>query len=199
MTIPAYLAPEALLPRMKVRTAQPFLARPDLYTVIDGDTLRLRTPPCPVEGVRKEAFRIRLPNVDTPELRKEALFDGVVRAGGFDPFRDGPGELARDRVRHWCRGRVIMVAPLADETGSPSHDRYGRLLAEIVVSGRPGRLFDIDGAWSLEWALMRAGLAQVMPGRPSPLCIPPALGALLIETGLTADADIHRQMPSPEL
>lgn len=175
--IPPYLDSEELSPRMTVLPNQAFLVRPDTYTIIDGDTFRIRTPVL-ADGKRHEAFRIRLCSIDTPELRKNTLFDQVLRAGGFDPFHDGPGEAARDFLRALCRKRVILVTPDFDDHGRPRSDRYGRLLAQVCVSGAPGSLFRLDGARSIEHALFQAGLASTYPDRWLPACEPTILSRI---------------------
>ena len=162
---------------MTVLPNQAFLVRPDTYTIIDGDTFRIRTPVL-ADGKRHEAFRIRLCSIDTPELRKPTLFDQVLRAGGFDPMHDGPGEAARDFLRALCRGRVILVAPDDGDGVRPQTDRYGRLLAQVCVSGAPGRLFRLDGARSVEHELFQAGLASTYPDRWLPACEPSILSRI---------------------
>lgn len=164
--IPAYLVSDHLVPQMKQFPDGPFLVRPDDWTIIDGDTFRVRTGLL-ADGRRHDAFRIRLSTIDTPELRKPALFDRVLAACP-DPMRDGPGERARDHLKALCCRRVILVTPPRDPDGRASTDRYGRLLGQVCVSGRPGSLFSLDGAFSVEHALLEAGMAQVLPGHVAP-------------------------------
>ena len=165
--VPRYLTSEQIHPAMIQRPNVPFLVRPYFYTIIDGDTLRIRTDRLQ-DGKRHDAFRIRLCSIDTPELRKPALFDPVLAAGGFDPFRDGPGEMAREYLRKICAGRVILVTPMIDDSGRAAQDRYRRMLAQVTISGAPGKLFRVNGAFSCESALYEAGLAQVLEGYTLP-------------------------------
>lgn len=174
--IPSYLSPDQLHERMIGRPAQPFFVRAGHYSVIDGDTLRIHAPSSPGEP-RLEAFRIRLADIDTPELRKASLFDEVLRHGGFDPTRDGPGEMARAALRSLCQKRALLVDPVILE-GAPANDVYGRLLARVCVSGQPGKDFDLTGAQSVEHHLFRQGLARVLPDHDLPAVTPALLGRI---------------------
>lgn len=165
--IPAYLDPDRLTPRMGRLPRAPFLVRHQDWTIIDGDTLRIRTP-ADAEGRRHEAFRIRLHGIDAPELRKPSLFDSVLAAAGSDFLTDGPGEVARDHFRRLCAGRVLLVSPVHDPYGRASRDHYGRMLAEVCVSGARGGLFQLEGAFSAERALLDAGMVRRMRDAPIP-------------------------------
>lgn len=176
--IPQYLDSEDILPKMVMRPSEPFLVRPYFYSIVDGDTFRIRTPVLE-DGKRHESFRIRLTSIDTPELRKPSLFDPVLAAGGYDPFRDGPGEMAREYLRKICERRVILVHPRLDDAGRAAQDRYGRMLAQVTISGIPSPLFRLNGAFSCEKALFDAGMAQVLEGET----LPPAQPEILDQIG----------------
>lgn len=195
--IPSYLNPDQLHERMIGRPARPFFVRAGQYSVIDGDTLRIFAPSGRGEP-RIEAFRIRFADIDTPELRKASLFDSVLRRGGFDPMRDGPGELARDALRALCKGRALLIDPLMRD-GLPANDRYRRLLAQVCVSGRPGKDFDLSGAHSVESHLFTEGLAKVLPGHDLPAVTPTVLGRIRETLNERSAKKEFMETPSPEL
>lgn len=159
---------------MTARPNEPFLVRPFSYSIIDGDTFRIRTDKQD-DGKRYEAFRIRLCSIDTPELRKPTLFDNILKAGGLDPFQDGPGELAREYLKKLCKDRVILVSPLTGDNGQASQDKYRRMLAQVTISGEPGRRFRVNGAFSCEKLLYDAGLATILRGYDAPVLRPAIL------------------------
>lgn len=192
--IPPYLGSDDLRPHMVFKPNGAFLVRPRHYTIIDGDTFRIRTG-VQADGKRYEAFRIRLQSIDTPELQKPWLFGPVLDAGGHDPFRHGPGEAARDYLRKLCAGRVLLVAPGRDRNGAVSTDVYGRLVAQVTASGAPGDLFRLNGARSVERALHAAGFAMVMPGHELPPAEPEILSRIR-DTVLEISAD-EDPLPSP--
>lgn len=174
--IPVTLRPEDLAPGMLERPDIPFLVHPGSYSVVDGDTIRLRTMP-DAFGVRHEAFRIRLCGINTPELLKKAMFDVVLNVAGRDEKRYGPGETARDKLREICAGRVILINPVIEDD-NPKTDAYGRLLAQVCVSGSKGAAFNLTGAYSVEAALIMHGLAKPMGSSLAPALKPAILEAV---------------------
>ncbi len=91
--------------------------------VVDGDTIDMA-----------DGTRVRLAITDTPELH-----------GGTEPC----GVEASDFTAGFVAAETIVVLR---PTEAPSHDRYDRLLGEVVRV--------TDGA-SLNVALVRAGLARI--------------------------------------
>lgn len=91
--------------------------------IVDGDTIDMA-----------DGTRIRLAITDTPEVH-----------GGAEPC----GPEASDFTAGFVAEETIVVLRPAD---APSHDRYDRLLGEVVRV--------TDGA-SLNVALVRAGLARI--------------------------------------
>lgn len=190
--IPAYLDPERLTPRMGRLPGVPFLVRRQDWTIIDGDTLRIRTS-SDAQGRRHEAFRVRLHGIDAPELRKPALFDPVLAVAGADFLKDGPGEVARDHFRRLCAGRAILVSPVHDPYGRASRDHYGRLLANLCVSGARGDLFQLEGAFSAERALLDAGMVRRMGDSTIPALQP----SILFQIQDSIEAMAGPSMPGP--
>ena len=174
--IPVTLRPEDLAPGMLERPDIPFFASPGVYSIVDGDTIRLRTMP-DADGVRHEAFRLRLEGINAPELLKKSMFDVVLNVAGPDEKRYGPGEKARDKLREICAGRVILIDPVI-EHDNPKSDKYGRLLARVCVSGSKGKAFDLTGAYSIEAALLVHGLVKPMGDHVAPSLKPVILEAI---------------------
>lgn len=81
--------------------------------VIDGDTI-LADITCPCCKVQSQQ-RVRLARIDAPELR------GPERGNAI---------MARDRLKTACQGRPIAIAV---QRAWP--DRYGRVIAEVLVDG----------------------------------------------------------------
>lgn len=195
--IPVTLRPELLAPAMLERPDIPFLVDPKTYSVVDGDTIRLRTLP-DADGVRHEAFRVRLSGVNAPELLKKSMFDVVLNVAGPDEKRYGPGEKARDKLREICAGRMILINPIIEDD-NPKTDKYGRLLGQVCVSGSKGNAFNLTGAHSVEAAMLIYGLVKPMgdalmtPLRPTILeAIADSLASMSHETHAASDYD-----PSP--
>lgn len=187
--IPPYLNPEVLTPGMQMLPWRPFFVRPADYQIVDGDTVRILAPKTRDAPRREEAFRIRLHNVDTPELLKPSGLDTVLTKAGITKHLVGAGEIVRDKMREWCKDRVILIDPHL-ESGDPKVDRYRRLLADIHVSGAPGPQFDLHKAWSFESTLVRTGFARRMDGL-EPEMDPPILRSLrayMAQTGPRREA-----------
>lgn len=174
--IPVTLRSEDLHAGMLERPDIPFFVSTRDYSIVDGDTIRIRTAP-DAEGIRHEAFRIRLNAINTPELIKKAMFDRVLDIFGPDEKRYGPGEQARDKLREICSGKMILVDPVMEDD-KPVTDRYGRLLATICVSGSKGKQFDLVGAYSIEAAMVLHGLAQPIQGKSAPALKPRLLESI---------------------
>jgi len=105
--------------------------------VHDGDTIR-----CGVE-------RVRLVNIDAPEL-----------AGSERCSRASRQRLAYSRNPSWCdyalgeRSRDALAAFLARRTTAlelAGRDRYGRLLARVMVNGRDAGDYLIRQGLARRW------------------------------------------------
>ncbi len=96
--------------------------------VLDGDTLVL------TDGVN-----VRLIGINTPELGKDSASDQPL------------ARAAHERLAALVAGKRVRVI-----TGPETHDRYGRLLANIAVGGEP-----------VEEALLRDGLAWMVAIPPN--------------------------------
>lgn len=104
-------------------TPPPFLCR--VERISDGDTFRCA-------GVRQ---RIRIANIDAPEL------PGHCRAGR----RCAPGDAiaSTNALRVKLRGRVYVY---------PSgFDRYGRIVARVIVNGRDVGEEMVRGGYAVRW------------------------------------------------
>jgi micrococcal nuclease len=113
--------------------AGPSLLSGTVDRVIDGDTLVAR-----VAGAR---VRVRLLGVGAPEI--------AVGRGSAECFGVESAEAARDLLPRGAR-----IALRTDPTQGPE-DRFGRLLAEVTVAGRP-RTVNED--------LVAGGSAKVLRG-----------------------------------
>lgn len=177
MRIPPYLPVSRLAPGMIQRPAEPFFLRPRDYRVVDGDTFMVLAPPAEPGARREEAFRIRLYSVDTPEKPLRRGSEESLRCAGIDPHADSPGRQASLLVKALCKGRALYIEPETNRNGQFT-DRYGRLLANVCLSGSPGQDFDTEGAYTLGPALMRRGYASPMKGKEVPPDVPYAIWQL---------------------
>ena len=176
--VPPYLKDRELSPLMPDRPRTRFFIRPDQYQVVDGDTIRVLAPGF-VEGTkyRNEAFRIRLATVDAQAKPKPSSMDKALMRAGRDPFKSHPGRKATNMVRDLCKGRCLYIEPVIGRDGSRV-DVYGRLLADITISGCEGPNFNTHGARALAPQLVQAGLAYKMRGRDIPPVVPLEILAL---------------------
>lgn len=156
---------------MSQRPAEPFFLRPSDYTVVDGDTFRVLAPPDRPGGYRLEAFRIRLYSVNTPEKPLQRGSDESLRRAGVDPHADNLGRQASMFVKGLCENRALFIEPEEGSEGGIT-DRYGRLLANVCLSGARGPRFDTEGAFSLGPYLIRRGFAATMRGKEVPPDVP---------------------------
>lgn len=166
MTTLPYLSEDQISPKMPQRPVRPFILPPSLYYMTDGDTVSVMARDRAQDGSR-EAFRIRFSAVNAPEKPKREASDAIFRQIGLDPHAHNPGVLAHEFMKRQTKGRALLVIP-QEKDGGPALDRYGRLIAEVIVSGKPGPLFDAYNASSLEWQLMDSGYGQLMSGRELP-------------------------------
>lgn len=189
-TLP-YLRKEQLGPRMGARPVRPFILTPDLYYMTDGDTVSVMSGEAGADGSR-EAFRIRFSSVNAPEKPKRQASDAIFRDIGLDPHKDNPGVMAHEFMKQVTRKRALLIIPQIKD-GQPARDRYGRSIAEVILSGKPGPRFDANGATSLEWLLIDQGHGQLMSGRDMPERVPILLDRIQQEF---RDADLGAE-PAP--
>jgi len=189
-----YLRENQIFARMPHRPRQTFILPSDLYVMTDGDTISVMAKKRDKDG-KREAFRIRFSAVNAPEKPKRADSDAIFKQIGIDPNAGSPGQDAHNLMNSVTRGRAIMIIPQIDEAGGPKLDRYGRLIAEVIVSGAPGKKFDVDGAKSLEWILIDNGLGSVMPGRDLPERVPLILNRLQEEVEQERATSFHSPIP----
>lgn len=152
-----------------------FFLAPDEYGVIDGDTIYVDTL---VENGGHLRFKIRFSSTNAPEMPVKRMTDDFLMEMGIDPHASNPGSRAATIMHGAMAGRPVFVVPAVQQDGS-SLDRYGRLLADIYISGpdptpeeeRPDtKGFDLDGYVSASRLIFEAGYAELMPGKtlPSP-------------------------------
>lgn len=177
MKIPPYLPVSKLTPGMAARPSEAFFLRPRDYRVIDGDTFKVLAPPAARGERREEAFRIRLYSVNTPEKPKRRGSDETLRKAGIDPHANSPGRQASLLVKALCSGRALFVEPVQGD-GGRIVDRYGRLLANVSISGAPGQNFNTERAYALGPYLVRRGYAHPMRGKELPPDVPYAIWQL---------------------
>ncbi|MCW3784656.1 thermonuclease family protein [Defluviimonas salinarum] len=176
MKTPPYLRASELHPAMQRRPQVPFFLRPSDYRIVDGDTIMVLARSS-AGAKREEAFRIRLYAVNSPEKPKSHATDSILRSIGIDPREGNPGHAATLYMRALCRGRALFVEPRRNPDGK-SVDRYGRLLADVAVSGAPGHDFLADQALAVEPLLYRNGLGVLMQGRMLPPDVPDLVARL---------------------
>ncbi|MBW3243553.1 thermonuclease family protein [Epibacterium sp. DP7N7-1] len=126
---------------------------------------------------REEAFRIRLFSVNTPEKPLRRGSEESLRRAGVDPHADSPGRQASLLVKALCKDRALYIEPEANKNGNFT-DRYGRLLANVCLSGSRGQDFDTESAYTLGPALVRRGYASPMRGKEIPPDVPYAIWQL---------------------
>lgn len=148
MRIPQ-LRPSDLEGRAGGLPLEPFLVAPALYRVVDGDTIAIRHPGPPP----KDAFRIRHNTINAPERAPREVTDSALAKIGIQPAAHHPGELAREKLKAICAGRMLYIEPRG-------RDGFGRLLADITVSGAPGPRFQVTGASSTEHLMVASGLVD---------------------------------------
>lgn len=105
--------------------------------VHDGDTIR-----CGAE-------RIRLANVDAPELADSPRCDAFNRrrlAGSRNPSwcDSAKGQASRDALRAFLRAGPVMIQ-------REGQDAYGRTLARFTVNGRDAGEFLISRGLARRW------------------------------------------------
>lgn len=106
-------------------------------TVHDGDTIRCR------------AERIRLANIDAPELAGSPrckAFNRKRLSGTRNPSwcDDTKGRAARDALRGFLAAGPVMVR-------RQGYDAYGRTLARVTVNGRDAGAFLIRRGLARRW------------------------------------------------
>jgi len=105
--------------------------------VHDGDTIR-----CGIE-------RVRLINIDAPELKGSERCSAASRrrlAGSRNPAwcDNALAERSRDALAELVARGQTSIAPVG-------RDRYGRLLARVMVNGRDAGAYLIGQGLALPW------------------------------------------------
>ena len=170
MKIPPYLPVSKLSEGMTARPSEPFFIQPRDYHVVDGDTIRILAPSVD-GGRRKEAFRVRLYSVNTPEKPKHRGGEVALARAGINMHEDHHGAQSTKLVKSICEGRALFLEPVVGEEGKIT-DKYGRLLANIAISGSVGENFDTEGAYALAPFLVRRGYAHPMRDLELPPDVP---------------------------
>jgi endonuclease YncB( thermonuclease family) len=170
MKIPPYLPVSKLYEGMVARPSEPFFIQPKDYRVVDGDTIRVLAPSVD-GGRRKEAFRIRLYSVNTPEKPKRRGSEAALERIGINMHEDSPGLQAKALVQSVCQGRALFIEPVKGDEDRIT-DKYGRLLAHIAISGSVGANFDTEGAYALAPFLVRRGFAHPLRNLDLPPDVP---------------------------
>ena len=140
-----------------VPSGRPFVAAPGSVRVVDGDTLALRG------GPREKGRRIRLRSVGAPErapsvslqdnlMNRALAAQGLRRDAGARWQAAAPGERAKTFLGALVRDRCVLIDPSGE-------DRYGRITADVYVSGGSGEAFVEPGARSVAHVMLQAGMA----------------------------------------
>lgn len=174
---------------------QPFFIGPRDYFVIDGDTImalgRLTRSHQLLHGDRRpEAFRIRHRAIAAAEKPQYTMGERQLMKVGIDAHENHPGMIATKTLRRMCRNRVLFIEP------SGRTDKYGRMLADIAVSGAPGSSFELDGAIGTEYEMLRRHAAEPFSSEerlPPPV---PRILERLLEKG-RIDMFMAGQSPGP--
>lgn len=175
--LPLFLTDRNLTQNME-HPRVPFLVGPKDYRIIDGDTLwilgRLTEERRILHGnMRPEAMRIRHRTIDAPERPRYNMNEAQLLKLGLDAHEANPGVVATKILRDMCRKKVIYIEP----TGV---DVYGRMLADIAVSGAPGPEFEMEGCFSTEREMIRLQAAKSMVDHADlPPHMPLAMEAML--------------------
>lgn len=177
MIIPPYLDPAKVSPGMAARPRAPFFIRPGDYHVIDGDTIRVLAQAEPGAKRREAAFSIRLFTVNAPEKVYRTAGNKTLKALGIDPLSGSAGEYAKVRLREVSKNRALLVEPQFNKSGQ-NRDRYGRLLANVAISGREGPNFTLNGSFAIAPFLLREGLAHMLKGVAMDPPVPDLVGQL---------------------
>ncbi len=88
----------------------------NVISVYDGDTITVDIDLG--MSLWKKGERLRLWRINTPEVRGESRTEGLK---------------ARDYVRSLVEGRQVLLRTILDKRGDDSTEKYGRLLAEVLV------------------------------------------------------------------
>lgn len=88
----------------------------DVISVYDGDTITVDID----LGMNlwKKGENLRLWRINTPEVKGESRTEGLK---------------VRDYVRSLVEGRQVLLRTILDKRGDDSTEKYGRLLAEVLV------------------------------------------------------------------
>jgi micrococcal nuclease len=94
--------------------------------VVDGDTFDIDLQDCNSSRIAKDVIRIRLADIDTPEVRGPKACEAGKEASAY--------------TRTWLLSNYVFL-DLDDKTGK---DPYGRWVAVVYLSedGKPGRNFN---------------------------------------------------------
>ena len=94
--------------------------------VVDGDTIDVALQDYNVSQIAEDIIRIRLADIDTPEVRGPKACEAGKKASAY--------------TRTWLLSNYVFL-DLDDKTGK---DPYGRWVAVVYLSedGRPGRNFN---------------------------------------------------------
>ena len=139
-----------------------FIAPPGTYYPHDGDSIHINGAPGK-DGNPGMAYGIRVASVMAAEKPVLGVADKVMLRHQMTPRAGDPGLAAKKAIKGLCEKRAIMVVP-------KGLDRFGRLLANIYISGAPGKDFEPRGALSLEHEMTRRKLSNWNPNSevPSP-------------------------------
>lgn len=71
------------------------------------------------------------------------------------------GDAARDFLIKACKGHALILVPSVDSaTGQPRRDKYKRLLADVFISGKPGKEAEIANAVNVSELMISNGFAR---------------------------------------
>lgn len=137
MALGHWLRQNTYMPTLSTLVAMTALAACPNPIVHDGDTIR-----CGIE-------RVRLVNIDAPELAGSERCRAASRrrlAGSRNPAwcDSALGERSRDALAALVARGQTSIAPVG-------RDRYGRLLARVLVNGRDAGAYLIGRGLARPW------------------------------------------------
>jgi endonuclease YncB( thermonuclease family) len=90
-----------------------------IVKIYDGDTITIGTK---IKGIYYK-FSVRLPRVDTPELKSKDIIEKQA------------GELVRDKVYENFMNKIVELKNI-------DYDKFGRILAEVIILDKNINLSD---------------------------------------------------------
>lgn len=161
-----YLRPSQMDPVRLLVPNTPRILRPKDYAVIDGDTIWALAER-DEDGQRPAGFHIRLRTIKAPEKNRTTNIEKAFVRMGIDS-KYTSGDKAADFLKYQTKGSkpseqncLLIIPSLDPQTGNVRRDRFRRLIADVYISGRPGEIFEIANAKSVENLMVENGQATL--------------------------------------